>query len=248
MQSDKLVVSEQFYSIQGEGASVGVPAVFLRLAGCNLRCPGFTYIHPETGEHLGCDTAHVWQQGESTTFVDIMEYWQEQGWTKALLAGAHLVITGGEPMIQQKPLQFFFDYMDETLGQNIFIEMETNGTLPFSERMLQRISQFNVSPKLQHSGESRQKAYNPAVLNTLAQYQHVYFKFVVTSEADVEEILADYVLSLQIPHSRICLMPEGGTKSTLQRNQGRVVELCKKYQMRFSPRLHILLWDEATGV
>ena len=74
---DALIVSELFYSIQGEGASVGKPAVFLRLSGCNLRCDGFSYKDPVTGEHLGCDTKAVWTSGNKTTFSALLETFQE---------------------------------------------------------------------------------------------------------------------------------------------------------------------------
>ena len=67
--AQQLIVSEMFYSIQGEGVSCGVPAVFLRLTKCNLRCLGFSYVDPQTSEHLGCDSAAVWRQGEKRDFA-----------------------------------------------------------------------------------------------------------------------------------------------------------------------------------
>lgn len=244
MKPHTLIISEQFYSIQGEGPSAGTPAIFLRLGGCNLRCNGFSYKDPQTGEHLGCDTKKVWTKGTKQSFDEIIDSWQQQGWMDALNQGAHLVITGGEPLIQQTNLEQFIS----KLNNNIYIEIETNGTFTPSGYLLQRLNQFNVSPKLNNSGEPKNKAYNLEALTALAANKNTIFKFVVSQASDIDEILEQYVTPLKIPTQRIWLMPEGGTIEALTENSNKVVELCKKYLMNFSPRLHINIWNEATGV
>ncbi len=248
MQKNFLVVSEEFYSIQGEGKSVGMPAVFLRLSGCNLRCPGFSYKHPENNEHLGCDTTHVWKRGRKKTFADIINNWQQQGWLQKLEQGAHLVITGGEPMLQQPAIIDFLHVLDQQVATLIYVEIETNATLQYSPELLQRVQQLNVSPKLANSGEHANKSYKPEILLNLAKQTNVYFKFVIAKSEDIAEVLEKYVAPFQISHERIWLMPEGGTLGAVTARMPKVIELCKQYKMNLSPRLHILIWDQATGV
>lgn len=248
MNNKHLIVSETFYSIQGEGPCVGVPAVFLRLAGCNLRCNGFSYKDPETGKHLGCDTKKVWQKGIRKTFRTILDDWKQQGWFDALKNGAHLVITGGEPMIQHVPLAEFISLFDEKIGVQVYIEMETNATIPLNDYLLQRINQVNASPKLSHSGEPRDKAYIKDVLKTYVDNDRAIFKFVIAKESDIEEVIESFIGVFKIDRSRVWLMPEGGCQRDMQDRQGWLIERCKHYVFNFSTRLHINVWDEATGV
>ena len=243
-----LVYCEDFYSVQGEGVSAGVPAVFLRLAGCNLDCLGFSYKDPETGEHLGCDSKAVWRRGKKIEFVDLLQRWRSNGWLSALQQGAHLVITGGEPVVQQTQLMAFIDALDAEAKCPVYIEIETNGTLLLDLPLCQRLNQINVSPKLSNSGESRAKARVPEVLSQLSASNKTHFKFVVSEPVNINEILEHYVEPYKIPTSRVWLMPEGGTREQLQAKQAWVVEQCKTHLFRFSPRLQVAIWDEVTGV
>ena len=246
MLKHRLVVSEMFYSIQGEGPSVGKPAVFLRLAACNLNCPGFTYQHPENQTHLGCDTKHVWQKGAPYSFDVLIKTWQEQDWITHLQQGAHLVITGGEPLLQQEALALWIELLDQTVQP--YIEIETNGTLAPNDFLAARVNQFNVSPKLAHSGETKDAAYHTKALAKFSELPQSVFKFVIHAPEDVKEILNDYQKIFSIPSQKIWLMPEGGTLAQMQPKMDMVAELCKRYYFNFSPRLHIHIWDEATGV
>jgi 6-pyruvoyltetrahydropterin 2'-reductase len=241
-----LIISEQFYSIQGEGINVGQPAVFLRLAACNLTCKGFSYQDAETGEQLGCDTAKVWRKGERWSFEKILTHWQNQGWLHALTNGAHLVITGGEPLLQQAALVHFI----ETLKVQVdtFIEIETNATILFSDELLIHLNQINASPKLRFAGDAADKRVKPAVLKQLAKCDIAYFKFVLSEPEQINEIMTDYQQLYAIPTTRILLMPEGGTADIINANSDWLIELCKKYHLRYSPRLHIIIWGEVTGV
>ena len=242
------VYCEDFYSIQGEGASAGVPAVFLRLAGCNLQCPGFSYQDPNTGEHLGCDSKALWRRGQRISHHEVLERWEQAGWIAALASGAHCVITGGEPMVQQQRVLEFIHSLDTAVGHPVYIELETNATIMLDECLLQRLNQINASPKLAHSGEEKLKAYVPGVLEQLASCDKTQFKFVVAQPLDVEEVMRDYVHAFFIPKSRVWLMPEGGTQKQLQTVQLWLVEACKRHCVNFSPRLQVLIWDEVTGV
>lgn len=247
MNSDFLSVSESFYSLQGEGPYCGVPAVFLRLGGCNLQCRGFSFEDPVTGESWGCDTGAVWRQATRYQFDQIIDEWAGKGWLAHLSKGAHLVITGGEPTLHQLPLMGFFQALAQR-GLTPFIELETNATILLEPECRRQIHHINASPKLQHSGESREKAYQPLVLESYAADPSVIFKFVVASAEDVAEIQSEYEQAFSIPKERLYLMPEGGSLQKMQENHGLVAELCKEGGYRFSPRLHIYLWDTACGV
>jgi 6-pyruvoyltetrahydropterin 2'-reductase len=244
---NSLVVSEMFFSIQGEGATAGRPAVFLRLAACNLNCPGFSYKAPGTQEHLGCDTKLVWKQGKASSFEQILQEWQQKNWLDKLYGGAHLVITGGEPLLQQEKIVEFIKLLDALIEPRVYIEIETNATIVPNLFLQERVNQFNVSPKLVSSGESRDKAYHLDCLKTFAALPKACFKFVVQTKADVAEIKTDYQTILDLATTRIWLMPEGGTLKTMQSNLQTVAELCIENNFNFSPRLHIHIWDEATG-
>src|SRR5512135_37627 len=126
-----LYVSEQFFSIQGEGPTAGTPAIFLRLKGCNLLCA------------WPCDTIEVWQRGDPVPADILAEEWQRKGWFNNLRTDSHLVVTGGEPLLQMDGLEDFFRRIPETA----YIEVETNGTIPPSAGFDGRVSQYNVSPK-----------------------------------------------------------------------------------------------------
>lgn len=245
MSEGKLLVAEEFYSIQGEGLWTGVPAIFLRLTGCNLTCPGWaTATNPS-----GCDTTEVWKKGKFKTYQEIVDGWEETpGWIPSLLRGGHLVITGGEPLLgdQQRIVQFIH-YLNTRLGYCVFVEIETNGTqLPIGPLRLV-VSHFTVSPKLASSGNAKDLRFQSDVLKCFAGLKEAWFKFVVSSESDIEE-LENISIFCDIPHDKIFLMPMGSTKADLAITMPPVVEFCKKYGYRFSPREHVMIWDKAVGV
>ena len=239
--SDKqyLIVSEQFYSIQGEGDYSGVPAVFLRLSGCNLDCIGFSE---------GCDTKHLWTIGEKYSFKQVIERWRKNDWLKKLQSGAHLILTGGEPLLQMDSLFLFIEQLDKVLDMHPYIELETNATILIDDKFLNKIDRINASPKLSNSGNSREKAYKREVLLQLSQISKTKFKFVILRREDICEVLNKYVLPFNINLNNIWLMPEGSTRQAIQKNSPMVVELCKQYMMNFSPRLQIDIWNKLSGV
>lgn len=247
MQSIRLVVSEQFYSLQGEGPSIGHPAVFLRLAGCNLNCDGFSYQDPTDGTHLGCDTKLVWKQGTPYTIETLLQTWQNNNFLQYLSAGAHLIITGGEPLLQQIKITEFLKQL-ECICAKVYVEIETNGTILPNDYLSQRVNQFNVSPKLTSSLETRKKAYHSNILKYFATLPHAIFKFVIQTEIDIQEVIDAYQKIFHIPATRIWLMPEGGTRQALEPKMAWLAESCKQLGFNLSLRLHILLWNEATGV
>ncbi len=184
----KLAVSEVFYSIQGEGKTTGFPAVFVRLAGCNLMCGG-KGTEKDGKLHDGatwrCDSIEVWIKGKSKPYAEILPIECQE----AIRNGANVIITGGEPMLQQKNIEGFIQYIVEQINDFPFIEIETNGTIMPNNDMLNLVDQWNVSPKLANSGMPLEDRINEEVLTKLSKY-NTQFKFVVSSRQDWEEIKA----------------------------------------------------------
>ncbi len=238
-----LPVAETFYSIQGEGPSAGVPAVFLRTSYCNLRCPGWG---PD-GAEQGCDTLAVWQQTwRELTPVEVVDYWRETGWLARLEQGAHLVLTGGEPLLWQKQLS---QLLCALAPLQHFVEVETNGTLVPDEAFDRHISCYNCSPKLASSGNPAVRAYRASALRALADNPRAIFKFVIQEPGcDVQEIRERYLKPFAIAPSRVWLMPEAADRTRLIERSAEVMELAKEHGFNFSSRLHLIAWDRATGV
>ncbi len=210
---------EIFYSLQGEGVRAGIPAVFLRLSACNLRC-------------RWCDTRYSWKDGLVMDEADVAD---------AILVHdcPSLVITGGEPLLQQKALTRLL----ALLPPDFFVEVETNGTLLPEEALAARVNQWNVSPKLAHSGNAPENALRPDVLARFAANERAWFKFVVQEEADWQAIEA-----LHLPHEKIILMPCAATRAALAAARPAVARLCLLHGVRLGERLQLVLWDNQKGV
>lgn len=210
---------EIFFSLQGEGSRVGTPAVFLRLAGCNLHCSW-------------CDTKYSWGNAVDVPVVEIVSRIGDYGCP-------NLVITGGEPLLQAEDLVLLLSL----LPQEIFVEVETNGSLMPHPALLERVNQWNVSPKLGHSGNESEQAICKAALGAFVACGRSWFKFVVQSESDWNAIAV-----LQLPQERIMLMPCAATRKALEAERPIVAGICLRHQVRMGERLHLVLWDDKKGV
>ena len=222
---------EIFHSLQGEGANIGAATVFLRLAQCNLACSW-------------CDTKYTWDWDNYRYEDEVMTLPVEEV-RDAVLAYKcpHLVVTGGEPLLQQRDLSHLAASLKES---GFFCEVETNGTILAGLDLQANIDQWNVSPKLANSGNSLARRTIPAVLEGFARLPNAFFKFVVVSPGDLAEIceLRD---RFNIPPERIILMPEGRSYETLRDRSRWISDACVKEGFRFSTRLHILLWADERG-
>lgn len=216
---------EIFHSIQGEGVSQGTPCIFLRLAGCNLSCSW-------------CDTAYSWNGT-----VPGVRLTPEAAAELALhYPCRRLVLTGGEPLLQQKALPALLRLLPDHA-----VEMETNGTIMPDAALLERIIQFNVSPKLPHSGNDASKTWKPDILRRLAGTEKAWFKFVVACEDDIKDVLRR-ASGAGIPAERVLIMPLASTREELDAIRAQTVEWCLRYGLRFSDRLHIAIWGGKKGV
>ena len=199
----KLSVSEVFTSIQGEGMSMGYPSIFLRLAGCNLMCGGLgTQFDQELhfNAKWRCDTIEVWMNGQAKSFESIFTDDQIQ----KLKNGWRLVITGGEPILQDAAIVSFIEYL-RNKGVKPYIEVETNGTIMPTIDLFEYVDQWNCSPKLESSGNGLSLRYVPEVLKEISKHR-AQFKFVIYSREDMAEIIENYPF---IQKYQIWLMPAG---------------------------------------
>lgn len=224
-----LRVSEMFYSLQGEGRTIGVPSVFLRLQGCTLKCSF-------------CDTIEVWQKGKAYVLEDLIREFDARNFTSKLSSGAHLILTGGSPLLQQKALVSFLDKVP-----CCHVELETEGVIQVPNDLRARIGHCNVSPKLSNSGMKPSRRLNIDVLKDHVCYGEDIFKFPVSQGSDLGEI-QHIATEAGIPPFRTYLMPICDTRKTHDEVGPIVAEWAKNLGYNYSPRLHLQLWDKATGV
>jgi len=230
-----MLISEIFYSLQGEGELTGVPSVFIRTSGCNLRCNW-------------CDTPYAsWvPEGRQMSVDEIVAEVVRH-------PAKHVVLTGGEPMIAPGIHELAFQLQES--GYHITIE--TAATVPPSGIACDLAS---LSPKLGHSApdarlddtwrrKHEELRWQPQVVaGWIASAGNYQLKFVVSKEADLDEIErmvgeTDCV----VPRSKVLLMPEGTTVEKLRASAGWLGELCKARGYRYAPRLHIELYGNKRG-
>ena len=240
-EGDALPINELFVSLQGEGTLAGVPSVFVRTSGCNLRC-------------WFCDSYHTsWEPTHAWMTLD--EIVAEVGSFDA----DHVVLTGGEPLVHDSAQKLLRQL--DALGYHTTVE--TNGTVvPDAETPIDLAS---VSPKLASSTPTVEKdpkgegewadrhedrRIDVDALATLAERYDRQFKFVVTGPedmAEIESVLADVraAAHVEIPDTDVLLMPEGQTRERLAETRTVVAELALEHGYRYTPRLHVDLWNDA---
>jgi len=235
-----LPINELFCSLQGEGKLAGVPSVFVRSSGCNLRC-------------WFCDSYHTsWEPTGAWLSIDeivdeILSYEQAN----------HVVFTGGEPMIHEESVEL----LDELADYGYHTTVETNGTIYRDAQ----IDLASISPKLasstptpakdpQGDGEWADRHEDQRTdMDALSELVDTYdsqLKFVVTGSGDMPEI-EDLVQRLRtasdttIPDEDVLLMPEGVTREELDAKRNNVAALAMEYGYRYTPRIHVDLWNDA---
>jgi 7-carboxy-7-deazaguanine synthase len=228
-------ISEIFHSIQGEGELVGVPSVFVRTSGCNLRC-------------RWCDTPYAsWNpEGEEMPVAQILDTVEGD-------PAKHVVLTGGEPLVAKGIHELAASLRE--MGKHITIE--TAGTVAPGGIACDLAS---LSPKLANStplqGEieagwitRHEKArLVPEVIAEWIKHYDYQLKFVVTTAEDlveIEELLAS--LGVAVPPHKVLLMPEGRDAGILRQRAGFLVDLCRKKGYRYCPRLQIDLFGDTRG-
>ena len=220
-------IAEIFYSIQGEGSLIGVPSVFVRTSGCNLRCSW-------------CDTPYTsWHpEGEERSLDEILE-------NVGAHAARHVVVTGGEPMIAPQIAAL----TQRLRARGLHITIETAGAV-FAPVDCDLMS---ISPKLANStpegswaAQHERLRFQPDVLRRLMETYDYQLKFVVARPEDLPEIL-QMLDRLKADRSKVILMPEGVEPAVLRERGIWLAEIAKGHGFRFSPRLHIELWGNRRG-
>ncbi len=241
MKLNHLTVNEVFGpTFQGEGRYAGRACAFLRLAYCNLSC-------------IWCDTPFTWNW-TGTDFIHPDKYDKDKethDMTNAEIVAriskfdvGHLVISGGEPLLQQTRLIPFLRMLKAS--GPYFVEVETNGTIMPTKEFLPWVDQINCSPKLSNSGDATHLRIKPKVLQFLTHCNKVDFKFVIGPRQEIDEVEGFRAL-FGISKERVWLMPLGKTKDELKANS--FIEYIAKAQgFNFSPRLQIETYGDKRGV
>ena len=229
-----MLISEIFHSIQGEGMLTGVPSVFVRTSGCNLRCNW-------------CDTPYASWNPEGTTqsIAQIMAAIEEY-------PARHVVLTGGEPLIAKDVRAL----AAEIKQRGYHLTIETAATVAPDGIACDLAS---LSPKLLNSAPDsrlgvtwRKKhetlRWQPELVRAWVDRGEYQFKFVVTQPSDVEEIEGMLAgLHREIPRDRVLLMPEGVTVEAVRARAAWLAEVCKQRGYRYAHRLHLELYGNKRG-
>jgi len=228
--------SELFHSIQGEGGLAGTPSVFVRTSGCNLRC-------------WFCDTPYTSWEPERTR-IGLPELIEQV----LAIDCAHVVVTGGEPMLQPEVVPLTRALREA--GRHVTIE--TAGTVyrPVAADLI------SLSPKLSNStprevhrvGGSRYAARhdrlrdNPDVVDRLTSEYDYQIKFVVDHERDLAEIDAYLDRYAMLDRSKVFLMPQARSAEELAEKTPWLKAAATARGVRVSPRLHVEWWGNRRGV
>ena len=258
---DKLNIVDLFVSLQGEGKYVGVPSLFIRVSGCNLRCCFKNSI---------CDTAYSSFNPEKGTFTkdDVVAKLMESNVTD-------IVITGGEPLMFREALDDLIEYIGMITDNDYRITVETNGTFPPLNNLVEL---YSISPKLSTSIPEPGKIYeyvsgnkvmhhcfseaeikklnetrhNPDAVAALTDMADFQLKFVYSnldSLKDIDNFLEELrERGVNYEPDDIMLMPEGSTNEQLKNTQLECANVCIERGWRFADRLHIRLWGDKRGV
>jgi 7-carboxy-7-deazaguanine synthase len=219
-----MIINEIFYSLQGEGLLAGTPSIFIRLAGCPLRCKW-------------CDTKYAWDAsaGQDFTVSQILNQIKKYSCN-------FVVVTGGEPMINSD----LPELVKKLKAIKKHITIETAGIAFVPDLPCDFVS---ISPKLSNSsGKDAVRCYfNAAVIRELIDNYDYQLKFVVDSPDDLDEILWTVYRIGNIRREKVLLMPQAATRDEFLSKAPMVADLCKQTGFSFGNRLQILLWNNQRG-
>lgn len=259
----EILISEMYVCSQGEGPLVGTPSILIRTSACNLRC---RWKDPKTGSLNICDTPFTsWNPELNNPMTTQAIYdrtiqlaMKKEDGTERRSPITHVIISGGEPTLWGTDLG---DISLGLLATGFHVTIETNGTkyVEILSRQKGRDGKeldltgnilFSISPKLESStpfGSPYEKEHaktriNYVVLEALLKRYPSYLKFVMTGPEDLKEI-EEIQRKLKLPPNRIFLMPEGITRDEILAHGPAINDLCMEYGYRYSPREHVILYN-----
>ena len=231
----------------------------------NLSCsPHNTYLVMGKLVH-NCDTEEVWRKGNPYNVTELLDLWnmkwlvddtrtdtsEEASNARSIVdrlrEGHHLILTGGSPLKQQDGLIALISEFQTRFGFKPYIEIENECTLVPKDEIVAIVDLWNNSPKLANNGMKRLVRYKPGIIRYLSTLNS-HFKFVISEAADWDEIVKDFIEPGLIKKHQIVLMPEGATREDLHKNYQKVVDIAVREDLRMTDRLHVTIWDKATGV
>ena len=223
-------ISEIFKSIQGEGTNAGKPAIFLRTAECNLKC-------------TWCDTKYTWDWKSFDYSKEVKEISIKE--IREIIERfhlRHLVITGGEPLMQQDDLAELLVF----LKPEFYVEIETNGTILPNNALSALVDQWNVSPKTKNSGNPLEMCEDNECYAFFSKQKNCYFKYVVENKDDLMEI-HHLMKKHRLEKNRVLLMTQAITKEEMLEREAGVFLMSKEHDLGFSPRMHVTKWGNQRG-
>ena len=252
-----LYLVEHFYSIQGEGRYTGVPSLFFRFGGCNMKCEGFACeeLASDGVKVLGCDTvyavnkehfSHNWIPiSSSSELLNILDLYELPS------NPVDIVLTGGEPLIYAND-EIFVEFLKKLSGNGHQITFETNGSIAidFEKYPIYKECIYALSVKLSNSNEPLSKRIKGNVIYEIASNaKEAFFKFSIDADS-INLGLEDEIDSIIMhsPKTKVYCMPLGGNKEEVEVNTEPLIEFCKTKGYNFSDRLHIRIWDQNKGV
>ena len=227
-----LRVSEVFGpTVQGEGPHTGRVVGFLRLGLCNLSC-------------TWCDTPYTWDRTRYDLDVEAPPVDVSDVADRVAALGLDtIVLTGGEPLVQQRAVADLF-----ALLPDIRWHVETNGTIAPTRTLIDAVEHWSVSPKLSNNeADPAKRRLHRSALAVLRDDTDATFKFVATSPGDVDEA-ADVAAEHGLPTDRVWIMPEGVTAETVVATHADIIDRVIAHRFHTTTRLHVLLWGDRRGV
>ena len=254
-------------AIQGEGAYMGVPSVFVRTGGCNLTCKGFgcKTISPLDGKTIitGCDSIHavnakhfkhtwIYYDCANDLISDIKKVLPDANTIENGNAEKPVIVfTGGEPLLHHRD-EVMIGTLEYFISRGYRVLFETNGTIPidFNKYNIYKKVSFSMSVKMSTSGEERHKRWKPEVVNEYLKHtKNSYFKFVLSKESIENESNEIFEFLSMVPTFGIVyVMPKGETAEEVNENAAAVYKFAVKHSLRYSDRLHIRIYDNKRGV
>lgn len=233
-------------------------------------------LHAEGKATWTCDSTSQWAiRGEDRDFEYLFDRWKEEGILEDVQDGTvHLIWTGGEPTMPQHQenivgfTNYGIDrgYFNGFITQEVewkegertlkpapllsgpFYEIETNGTFYIEDSLFKILGQINCSPKLANSGMDRKRRIKPEGIQRIMEHSNYQFKFVISTEEDIQEIFNDFVIPFNIPLKNVVCMPGLDDQADFHERTQFVLEMAKKHKFRGLTRLHISAWDKTLNV